>query len=306
MTVAAVVLTYNRKGLVTKCLQGILRQSRPVDAIILVDNASTDGTVDLLRDEGYFSNLMHYIQLKENIGSAGGFFTGVKYACEHGFDWLWLMDDDAIPTPSALENLLRHTVDNHDAKLGGLISFQTSWSIEYLRYRLPRSILEAFVYSLFCPIELNNTCLVPIDHCCLVCLLVPRSVVSRIGFPRKELYFYAEDFDYTLRIRESGYNIFLVMDSLVDHKSEKSSKKNNKLNTLRLYYLYRNNIATIIAHKDYFGTCYVMAALIRYNLGVAKTILIACIQRVYKLAKLVLKAVRDGFRSHLGQYPPTI
>jgi rhamnopyranosyl-N-acetylglucosaminyl-diphospho-decaprenol beta-1,3/1,4-galactofuranosyltransferase len=308
VSVAAVVLTYNRKELVKKCLQGILRQSQAVDAIVLVDNCSIDGTRDALRDEGYFSDLIHYIYLEENVGSAGGFFIGLQYAYEHGFDWFWLMDDDAVPTPNALKNLFLHTLEHHSAKLGGLISFQTSWTIESLRYRLPKSMLEAFIYGLSCPIKASGEHLIPIDHCILVCLLMPRTVVSHIGLPHKDLYFYSDDFDYTLRIRKAGYHLFIIPDSIVDHRSKITSlstdKKATTMDRLRWYYLYRNHIATIIAHREFIGMGCTIMALIRVSGGSLKRVFLSCIQRDYKMAALVLKAVIDGYSLHLGKYVP--
>jgi rhamnopyranosyl-N-acetylglucosaminyl-diphospho-decaprenol beta-1,3/1,4-galactofuranosyltransferase len=308
MSVAAVVLTYNRKELVKICLQGILRQSQTVDAIVLVDNCSTDGTRDMLRDEGYISDLIHYIYLEENVGSAGGFSVGLEYAYEHGFDWIWVMDDDAIPTSDALKNLFLHTLDYNNGKLGGLISFQTSWTVEYLRYRLPRSMLESLIYGLSCPIKVNGEHLIPIDHCTIVCFLMPRTVVSHVGLPRKELYFYSDDFDYTLRIRKAGYHLFIVPDSIVEHQSKivslSTDKKEIMTDRSRWYYLYRNHIATIIAHREYIGIGRTIMALIRTNGGSLKRIFRSCKQRDFKVAPLVLKAVIDGYSLHLGKYVP--
>lgn len=308
MSVVAVVLTYNRKELVKKCLQGILRQSQPIDAIVLVDNCSTDGTRDALQDESYFSDLIHYIYLEENVGSAGGFFIGLQYAYEHGFDWFWVMDDDAIPTPDALKNLFLHTIELYSAKLGGLISFQTSWTMESLRYRLPRSMLESLIYGLSCPIKTRAGSLIPIDHCSLVCFLIPRTIVGDIGLPRKDLYFYSDDLDYTLRIRKAGYHLFIVPNSIVDHQSKIVSLSTNKkaimTDKLRWYYLYRNHIATIIAHREYIGLDRSIMALIRSNGGSLKRILLSCIQRDYKVAAIVLKAVLDGYSLRMGKYVP--
>jgi rhamnopyranosyl-N-acetylglucosaminyl-diphospho-decaprenol beta-1,3/1,4-galactofuranosyltransferase len=308
MSVVAVVLTYNRKELVKKCLQGILRQSQPIDAIVLVDNCSTDGTRDALQDESYFSDLIHYIYLEENVGSAGGFFIGLQYAYEHGFDWFWVMDDDAIPTPDALKNLFLHTIELYSAKLGGLISFQTSWTMESLRYRLPRSMLESLIYGLSCPIKTRAGSLIPIDHCSLVCFLIPRTIVGDIGLPRKDLYFYSDDLDYTLRIRKAGYHLFIVPNSIVDHQSKivnlSTNKKAIMTDKLRWYYLYRNHIATIIAHREYIGLDRSIMALIRSNGGSLKRILLSCIQRDYKVAAIVLKAVLDGYSLRMGKYVP--
>ncbi|MGB9767171.1 MAG: glycosyltransferase [Sulfurihydrogenibium sp.] len=126
-TVCAVVVTYNRKQLLIECLESLRKQTRPVQGIYLIDNASTDGTPDLLLEKGYINELppkslsepwekefeiknltdgspirLHYVRMHENTGGAGGFHEGVKRAYEKRYDWLWLMDDNTIPTNEVL------------------------------------------------------------------------------------------------------------------------------------------------------------------------------------------------------------
>ncbi len=98
-TVAAVLVTYNRKEFLSECLDGLLHQTRPVDRIILIDNASTDGTPEFLKQRGYLGNpVIDYVQMPDNTGGAGGFHEGVKRGYYAGYRWLWLMDDDVEPT----------------------------------------------------------------------------------------------------------------------------------------------------------------------------------------------------------------
>lgn len=101
--VCAVVVTYNRKELLRKCLAALKSQTRKPDHILVVDNASTDGTPEMLKEE--FPQV-EVLRLPENQGSAGGFHEGMNRAYEEGWDWIWIMDDDALPEPTALERLL--------------------------------------------------------------------------------------------------------------------------------------------------------------------------------------------------------
>jgi len=84
-------------------LQSLLLQTRPPDHILVVDNASTDGTLDLLNSE--FPNL-EQLKLKTNTGGAGGFKAGMQYAHSSGYDWIWVMDDDIELMPECLETML--------------------------------------------------------------------------------------------------------------------------------------------------------------------------------------------------------
>jgi glycosyltransferase involved in cell wall biosynthesis len=101
--VAAIVITYNRKALILKCLDAILQQSHPVTAIVLVDNASTDSTADDVSGAGYMSRTRpQYVRLEENVGGAGGYSAGMKFAYEKEYDWLRMMDEEAYITRAAL------------------------------------------------------------------------------------------------------------------------------------------------------------------------------------------------------------
>ncbi|GAA6756682.1 hypothetical protein Thermus77420_21580 [Thermus thalpophilus] len=116
--VCAVIVTHNRKELLRECLRAVLAQTRPVDHILVVDNASTDGTADMLREE--FSQV-EVLRLPENQGGAGGFHEGMKRAYELGYEWMWLMDDDALPSRTALEELLLFS-EEADVVAPGLVN----------------------------------------------------------------------------------------------------------------------------------------------------------------------------------------
>src|SRR5437588_9567672 len=100
MDVCTVVVTYNRSALPSHCLAALRTQTHPIDRIIVVDNASTDDTPDVLRD-------CEHVRLDANAGSAGGFAAGLEAAWRTGCGWIWLMDDDVQPAADALELLLR-------------------------------------------------------------------------------------------------------------------------------------------------------------------------------------------------------
>ena len=79
-SICAVVVTYNRKELLLRCLQALEQQSYSLEHIVIVDNASTDGTVDFLEQQGYLENpKVTLLSLLENQGGAGGFHAGIKY-----------------------------------------------------------------------------------------------------------------------------------------------------------------------------------------------------------------------------------
>ena len=106
--IVAVVVTYNRKKLLKENLNALLNQSYKDFDILLIDNASTDGTKEYVKEE-LENEKITYINTGANLGGAGGFNFGVREAIERGYDYAWLMDDDTIPTETALESLANKT-----------------------------------------------------------------------------------------------------------------------------------------------------------------------------------------------------
>ena len=105
--IAAVVVTYNRKALLLENIESLLSQTvSDLLDIVIVDNASTDGTKEALGK--YVSNeKIIYKNTGANLGGAGGFQYGIRYAAENGYEYVWVMDDDCMPTSTALENFLK-------------------------------------------------------------------------------------------------------------------------------------------------------------------------------------------------------
>ena len=107
VAVNAVIVTFNRKELLERCIQAILNQTYSVKNIVIIDNASTDGTDKLLKELDYLDNeKILYRRLSTNIGGAGGFHEGMKFAHSLRQDWCWIMDDDVIPATDCLEELV--------------------------------------------------------------------------------------------------------------------------------------------------------------------------------------------------------
>jgi glycosyltransferase involved in cell wall biosynthesis len=101
MRSAAIVVTHNRLALLKENLNALRGQTRMPDEIIVVNNGSTDGTAEWLKSQPGLT-----VVPQENLGSSGGQFTGIKTAYARGHDWFWCMDDDVVPKPDALEQLL--------------------------------------------------------------------------------------------------------------------------------------------------------------------------------------------------------
>lgn len=198
--VVAVVVTWNRKDLLARNLRATLAQTRPVDAVLVVDNASTDGTADMLAAE--FPSV-RVIRLAGNAGSAGGFHVGVREGLAMGADWLWLMDDDGVPTPECLAEQLRVAEREGYGMCGALLldladprrlAFPPSsadWPSEAdeLRNTLRTDHVDTPVAGLW-----NGT---------LLCADAAR----RVGPPKAEMFIWGEEHEYSHRLLSQGQRV---------------------------------------------------------------------------------------------------
>lgn len=210
--VAAIVVTFNRCDLLKACLEQLLQQSTPPDRIIVIDNASTDRTAHLLR-ENYSNPQISYIQLPENIGGAGGFAFGIDTAMKQGFDWYWLMDDDASPEPAALELLLKEARNETDIYASSAIAQhekQTALCWPVMRSCPGQACRNIHAYDDLSQVE-------SVQGAPFLGLLIHRKLVEQIGLPASEFFISGDDMEYCARARAHGARIFQVKSSVIRH-----------------------------------------------------------------------------------------
>ena len=296
LRIAAVVVTYNRKNLLRECLNALCSQTRSLDAIIVVDNASTDGTGAMVPSE--FPSVRH-VSLPENIGGAGGFHEGMKLAYELGHDWIWIMDDDARPDSNALDALLQPDL-LQDPSIYALTStvLNPDRSISLIDRRLlhppmqsPRPVgrhhygeKESF----------------EIDLATFVGILFGRHAIAELGLPDKEFFIYSDDFEYSLRIRSSGGKIVNVPNSRILHNRGQTQDKGPFTAPLswRSYYMRRNLIFTYRKY-GFFG----IASCLKLFLKTARTQIGILLLRRKKVesTRLLWSAIAHGLKGKLGK-----
>jgi len=220
--IAAVVVTYNRKELLKECLDALLAQTYPVDSIILIDNASTDGTPEFLKEQGYLKNSkIDYVRLPENTGGAGGFHEGVKRGYEKGYDWLWLMDDDAEPKKDALEKLNKYFKIEDVSALACLKIGKNGQILQPHRGYFDFENIFKGIVSPFDEKKIKED-FIEIDHASFVGILVNKKAIQKVGYPKKEFFIHYDDVEYCIRLRQAG-KILLVPDSVIVHKEATQS-----------------------------------------------------------------------------------
>ncbi|MCD7883710.1 MAG: glycosyltransferase family 2 protein [Lachnospiraceae bacterium] len=253
--VQAVVVTYNRKELLTECIDAILAQTVPVEKLILIDNNSTDGTEDYLRKKKYLDNsVIKYIRLPENIGGAGGFHEGMKVAREDEPDWVWIMDDDVLPTETCLEELL-HAREVIDGKVSFLASAVRGSNDEAMN--VPKINRKQFMSYTDWYRYLNEG-IVQIVKATFVSLLINIEAIRQCGLPWSEFFIWGDDSEYTQRVIRDYGPAYMVGKSQAIHKrvgsDELSIVKEQNVKRIPMYfYYYRNNL---IGFWEYEGALY--------------------------------------------------
>lgn len=236
-TVAVVVVTYNRAGLLLRMLGGLAASTHQPDAVIVVDNASTDHTQTVL--DGVLDLPLQVITSEENLGGAGGFHLGVEAAYEQGFDRIWLMDDDVVPAPDCLEVLMSVDEDClmavREDRSGRLVEkAAVTFDLRNpLRLKPKTAMVETTYGERSAMPEL-----VEIQNVAFEGFMVRRRVVEAIGLPDPGFFIFYDDVDYALRARRAGYPIYAVRDAVLVRQLDFDQQVD--LVGWKGYYMYRN------------------------------------------------------------------
>lgn len=259
--IACIVVTYNRLCLLKKCLENLNNQTYSNFDIIVVNNNSTDGTQEWLSNK---KNL-HVIN-QENLGGAGGFYAGMKYAYEHGYDWIWMMDDDGQPDSKQLECLIDGAQRTRSFFLNALVCNINDKSRLSFGLVLNNSNIDTVEEAQkFTEIQSSIN---PFNG-----TLIHRAVIDKIGLIKKEMFVWGDEFDYVFRVRNAGFSMFTIPSAIHYHPSSRANYGNiipfvGKYKVLlppkkRREIKYRN---LGYLHKNYYGAKTILRTMLGYSM----------------------------------------
>jgi rhamnopyranosyl-N-acetylglucosaminyl-diphospho-decaprenol beta-1,3/1,4-galactofuranosyltransferase len=304
--VVAVVVTYNRLELLQRLVER-LRGVEGLESVLVVDNASTDGTGEWLAtlpsnqaipvEPGLGAGEAAGPQVlgrtsATNRGGAGGFHDGLAWAVELGADLVWLMDDDGLPDPDCLQLLLAH--DGELDFWGPAVIAEQDSSRLCFPIRLPggtRVVHDMASVSAAARDGLIADVVIPFNG-----VLVTAELVGRIGLPREEFFIWGDDVEYLWRALAAGARCATVTAARFAHPATDDlgtpmmrgrTTYNHSPSDLKHYCMARNNLVNLRAYR---GNLHALAFVV-------KTVWFYLFTRPQpRRVWLSLAAMRDGLR----------
>lgn len=303
MKLAAVVVTHNRLEKLRETVNRLLAE--PLDHIVVLDNASSDGTSEWLTSLREPNLYVEYSD--RNLGGTGGFAHGMARAMELANpDWIVVMDDDARPQHGAIEAFRRMDVSGWDA-IGAAVVKPDRTVCEMNRpYRNPFWHYREFVrtltgkgrqgFHIADEAYSEDAATIAIDMASFVGLFLSRDVILQHGYPDPRLFIYGDDQLYTLQMRRKGFRIGFAPQIRFEHDTVTAQTAGDVVlrPIWRVYYMYRN---TLLAYRVLAGIWFwplVPLLLVKWW---EKAASYGSDEALYRL--LLKLAVRDGLTRRL-------
>jgi len=285
--IAAVVVTHNRPEDLRKVILALQGQSRQLDCIIILDNACEVPAATVLSD----FNEVEVVRSPVNTGGAGGFALGMEAALERAADWIWLMDDDAVPRSNALYELIS-THSRIPGRIGALCS--SVFEDDKLALMHRRSYTRLWGIESSVPFSCYDKDFTEIDTGSFVGFFVNGEAVRQIGLPDTSFFLAYDDTEYSLRLIRNGWRNWLVPSSKIDHLRTTQSRLRTSLFGPKHYFNIRNRIVVALRHGQLPMLAGVMATFVGSGLW------LVCGGFRGKGVSLFVRAVRDGWQGRLG------
>jgi GT2 family glycosyltransferase len=225
--VAAIIVTYNRRDIVQEALDCLQAQTHQISNIIIVDNNSSDDTIQVLLERKDKDPRISIVKSTENAGFGAGLALGMNWALANlNPDYMWLMDDDSYPVADALELLLKNTLEYQYDVLGLSGYILTMGSKKKV---VPQS---------------NSA---DVDFILIDNALLSIETIRKVGVPSGEFFMMCEDYDYCLRVKEAGFKLGVIKNNHVT-RLNLGSQKFSKATLWRGYYHSRNHLIILKRH----------------------------------------------------------
>lgn len=287
------IVTYNRSHLLTRLLESIVRMDPQPGHVVIVDNASTDDTGDVVKSfrERVGSEIV-YRRMETNTGGSGGFSEGMRVAFDLGSDWIWLMDDDVEVIGDGLAKMGRWA-PRFKSIQGRRYDYDGSEF--YWQYRIAEPL---GIPIPFAPAGFDEAGYRPMNSGCFEGMFIHRDIVRQIGLPDPRFFIYWDDQVYGWLASRKTQSV--IVDEFVLRRTREIRQwdmgvrhMNASSNAYR-YYIMRNR-----AHiKQYYRAAGVYRPLL-FGLGTALTfgkelVRLVFVERTVRGTSNLFRGLRDG------------
>lgn len=242
--VSTIVLNWNGKEDTVECIESLKKITYPNNEVIVVDNASTDGSVQYIREKYPEITL---IENENNLGYSEGNNVGIRYAMKNSSEYILILNNDTIVDSNFLEALVDVAEYNEKSGILGPKTYYANPSnmIYYAGGKInwytgqPKHIGQKKIDQN----QFNQ--IINVDFIAGSCMLIKKEVIEKIGFLPNDYFLLWEDIDYSVNAKRNGYELIYVPNSKIWHKESVSIKK---IKSYRIFYSARNRM---IFHKKY-------------------------------------------------------
>jgi GT2 family glycosyltransferase len=244
--VCAILVTYNRLETLKTALGHVMAQTLPPTTIVVVDNNSTDGTIDYLRS-WHGRNNIHCIFMETNTGSAGAIAAGMEFGLTNiydKYDHFWVLDDDTFYAPNALKELVESMEQSEYAMIG----------LHGARIKMGRKLQVK-----------DDVRLQEVDYAMIDGALIKAEVVRNLGTICEEFFMMCDDHEYSVRMQRNGYKIGVLKNGADNRLYLGGGGQFTRATLWRGYYSARNHIFIIKKHFSFvnlFGYCLLQTKLL--------------------------------------------
>lgn len=243
--IAAVICNYNKSHYVTDCIQSVLESAFTDFDVIVVDNASTDDSVKCIKEK--YAGKVTLLENTENLGGSGGFNTGIRYALQKEYSYVWCLDNDVLVDENAIGELYAFLESHAEAGMAGSKVYHMEAPDYVQQFGIEvdwdEFCCEAKYHN--CPEDGTMPEVVYSDAVAACSVLVRTSLIREIGMLPEENFLYWDDTEWGIRCNLAGYKVASVGASKVLHCM---GAKKESVNTFPTYYAWRNWIQFFIKY----------------------------------------------------------
>lgn len=292
--IGIILVNYNGEKYNDECIDSILKSRYDNFEIIVVDNNSSDNSVNLL--EQNYSDKITLFKNKNNSGFSEANNIGIEIAKSKQCDYILLLNNDTVILPDCIEKMMKSSIDNYNSVISPKIYYyddkEVIWSAgakmlwkKGLAAQNGINKRDNGEYNQSISVEFGTGC----------CLLIPMEIINKVGLLSTDYFLYYEDTDYCARILKEGFNIIYEPKAVLYHKVSASTGGEDSY--LYIYYNTRNRLIFNNKNNKENSIYYIPY----FYLSRVLKMIIWLVKGKYELIKATFDAIKDYKNGVIGK-----